>query len=192
MPAEARVTPIWKKQKLFVALFLLAVGGWFWWDGKVGSPRSNERWLAHQELQKSDRLAEWPAYAQSHGWSQEPPHKLFQKPDLIMQFACGAGAALLGVITLLYWAAQKGRVLKSDAEAVHTPAGERVPFSAIVGLGKKKWEDKGLATVLYEIDGRNGKFVLDDYKFDRDATHQILAEIEEKLVERSSTPLAES
>jgi hypothetical protein len=34
------------------------------------------------------------------------------------------------------------------------------------------------------MDGRKGRFILDDYKFDREATHQILAEIEEKLVAR--------
>jgi hypothetical protein len=74
--------------------------------------------------------------------------------------------------------------VRTDEEAVFTPSGTRVPFGAITGVGKKKWEDKGLATVRYEIEGRKGEFVLDDYKFDRDATHQILAEIEEKVAVR--------
>ena len=105
-----------------------------------------------------------------------------------MQLACSGLCAVLGVIALTYWFAQKGRVLKSDAEAVYAPTGTRVPFSAITGLGKMKWEDKGLATVLYEINGRKGKFVLDDYKFDHDPVHQILAEIEARLTagDRSS------
>ncbi len=66
------------------------------------------------------------------------------------------------------------------------PSGVRIPFDAITGLGKKKWEGKGFATVLYKIDGRKGRFLLDDYKFDRDATHQILAEIEERILARSA------
>jgi len=44
MPAEARVTSTWKKQKLFVALFFVGVGLWFFIDGKWTWPRSNERW----------------------------------------------------------------------------------------------------------------------------------------------------
>jgi hypothetical protein len=36
------------------------------------------------------------------------------------------------------------------------------------------------------IGGRKGRFQLDDYKFDREATHQILAEIEEKLLARTN------
>ena len=43
-------------------------------------------------------------------------------------------------------------------------------------------DGKAQVTVRYEVDGRKGQFVLDDYKYDREATHQILAEIEERLV----------
>ena len=186
MSSEAHVTPVWKKQKLFIAVFLFAVAGWFLWDGKVNWPRSNERWLAQDGFQKSGQEEKWPAYAASRGWTTEKPHKLYKSADITMQLACSGLCAVLGVIALAYWLAQKGRVLKSDAEAVYAPAGTRVPFGAITGLGKKKWEEKGLATVLYEIDGRKGKFVLDDYKFDRDPTHQILAEIEEHLSTRSA------
>jgi hypothetical protein len=187
MPAEAYVTAIWKKQKLFVAIFVLAIAAWFFWDGFIGYPRSNERWLAHDQLVKSGREPEWPALAKSHGWSEEVPHKLYHPGDLRMQYICGGFAALLGLVSLAYWLTQKGRVLRSDADAVYSPAGTRVPFDAITGLGKKKWDDKGLATVVYAIDGRQGRFTLDDYKFDRDATHQILAEIEEKLLARTNS-----
>ncbi len=184
MPAEARVTPIWKKQKLFVAVFLLAIGGWFFYDGQIGYPKKNERWREYEKFKTEDRASEWPDYAKSRGWSATPEHKLLTHEDIVGQFAFGGLAALLGVITLAYWAIQKGRVVKTDADAVHTPAGTRVPFSALTGVGKKKWEGKGLATVRFEIEGRKGEFELDDYKYDRDATVQILAEIEQHLSTR--------
>jgi hypothetical protein len=181
MPAEAHVTPIWKKQKLFIAVFLFAIAAWFLWDGKVGYPRSNERWTAHDTMVKEGKEAEWAAYASSRGWSSEPPHKLFKPADITMQLALAAILGASSVVAFAYWFTHKGRILRSDSEAVYSPAGTRVPLSAITGLGKKKWDDKGLATVRYEIDGRKGQFVLDDYKFDRDPTHQILKEIEEHL-----------
>ena len=184
MPAEARVTPIWKKQKLFVAIFLLAIGGWFFYDGQIGYPKKNERWREYEKFKEADRVSEWPDFAKSQGWSATPEHKLLTHEDIVGQFAFGGLAALLGVITLTYWAVQKGRIVKTDADAVHTPAGTRVPFSAITGVGKKKWEAKGLATVRFEIEGRKGEFELDDYKYDRDATVEILAEIEQHLTAR--------
>ena len=184
MPAEARVTPIWKKQKLFVAIFLLAIGGWFFYDGQIGYPKKNERWREYEKFKEADLVSEWPDYAKSRGWSATPEHKLLTHEDIVGQFAFGGLAALLGVITLAYWAIQKGRIVKTDADAVHTPAGTRVPFAAITGVGKKKWEAKGLATVRFEIEGRKGEFELDDYKYDRDATVEILAEIEQHLSTR--------
>ena len=87
---------------------------------------------------------------------------------MLAQFLFGSLCGLGGAIALFYWLAQKNRVVKTDAEAVYSPAGTRVPFDAITGLGVKKWDSKGLATVRYEIDGRKGEFLLDDYKFERD------------------------
>jgi hypothetical protein len=181
MPAEARITPIWKKQKLFIAIFLLAVAGWFLWDGKVGYPRSNERWVAQEQYEQDGKSAEWPAYAARRGWSAEKPHKFFKADAIMLQLTLSVALAVLGGVAFAYWFTQKDRVLRSDEEAVYAPSGTRVPFGSITGLGKKKWDDKGLATVRYEMAGRKGQFVLDDYKFDRDPTHQILAEIEAQL-----------
>ena len=42
---------------------------------------------------------------------------------------------------------------KTDAEAVYTPSGTRVPFGAITGIGKKNWDSKGIAKVRYTVDG---------------------------------------
>jgi hypothetical protein len=184
MPAEARITPIWNKQKFLVAVFLIGIGGWFFSDAAIGYPHSNERWTAHEELVKSGHESDWPAVAKSRGWTEKLPHKYYGKGDVIMQWVCGGFATVLGLLSLAYWLTQKGGVVRTDGEAVYSPAGTRIPFDAITGLGKKHWEQKGLATVLYQMDGRKGRFILDDYKFDREATHQILAEIEEKLVAR--------
>ncbi len=184
MPAEARVTPIWKKQKLFVALFLIAVGLWFFVDGKWTWPQRNVRWKAHDQFEKEKRLNEWPEFAKSKGWKTETPHKYYDQDEILLQFILGSVTVGAGALTLLYWMSQKRRVVKTDAEAVYSPAGTRVPFTAITGLGLKKWDSKGLARVRYEIDGRQGEFELDDYKFDRDPTHEILKEIETHLLAR--------
>ena len=184
MSLEARVTPIWKKQKLFVALFLIAMGGWFYFDGKVGYPRSNERYNAWAKFRSDGNLQDWPVFAKEHGWVEKPPEHEFTRAQIQGQFVYGTLGAVLGLITLAYWFTQKDRVLSADDEAVTTPAGTRVPFAAITGLGLKKWDSKGLATVRYGIDGRKGAFVVDDYKFDTDPTRKILDEIKARLAAR--------
>jgi len=186
MAAEARVTTIWKNQKLFVSLALLAMAGWFFVDGKVVWPRSNERWKAHDQFEKEKRLGEWPTYAADHGWKEEPPEKYYDAEQIFMQFMIATMLGLIGGATLIYWSNQRNRILRLDGETIHTPAGLAVPLTAVTGLGLKRWESKGLATVRYEFDGRKGEFVLDDYKFDRDPTHEIMKEIEGHLVTRNA------
>jgi len=188
MPAEARVTSIWKIQRLFVALFFIGFAGFFFWDGKIGYPRSNERWMAYEQLKSADRTAKWPADAASRGWTSKVPEKLYKPEDIVMQYVCGSVAGIIGLIVLGHWASQKDCVLKSADGVLFEPSGKRIPFESIIGLGKKNWEKKGLATVRYDVDGRRGKFVLDDYKFEAEPTHKILAEIEEYLLAQSAEP----
>ena len=185
MPAEARVSSIWRKQKLFISLFLIAIGGWFCWDGSVGYPRSNERFVKYEEYENARDMAGWREYAKAHGWVTEKPHKFHKPQDIFVQHTLAGLLALAGGIVLIYWLTQKGRVLRSDAKAVYTPAGTRVPFEAITGLGKKNWDAKGLATVRYQLGGKQRQFVIDDYKFDADPTRQIFTEIEERLKARA-------
>ena len=186
MASEARVTSIWKNQKLFVSLALLAMGGWFFVDGKYVWPRSNDRWKAHDQFEKDKRLGEWPAYAAGRGWKEEPPEKYYDKDQIFMQFMLATVLGVIGGITLIYWAGQRNRILKLDGDTLHTPAGTELPLSAITGLGLKKWESKGLAKVRYEVAGKKGEFTLDDYKFDRDPTHEIMKAIEAHLVSRNT------
>jgi hypothetical protein len=186
MPAEAHVTSIWKTQRIFAAVFFIGFAGFFFWDGEVGYPRSNERWLTHEQFSKTDKAADWPAYAASRGWTDQVPEKFHKPEDIFMQYLCGGLSGALGLIVLAYWAMQRGRVLKSDEEGVVAPSGLRVPFESITGLGKKNWDRKGIAKVRFEMGGKKGEFVLDDYKFEQEPTHKILAEIEEKLLSPSA------
>ncbi len=199
MPAEARITPVWTKQKLLAALFPLGFSVFFFWDGAVGYPSADHRYHEWKQYHDEGKLSEWPEIAKQKGWKSNEwdawlndPHQQGRVPEFrwghgkyTEQFVCGSFAFTVGLIVLTYWLSQKNRVVRTDEEAVYSPDGTRVPFTAITGVGKKKWEDKGYATILYKIDGRKGRFLLDDYKFDREATHQILAEIEAKVLARA-------
>lgn len=184
MAVEARISSIWNMQKFFISIFFMAVGLWFFWDGAIKYPASNRRWSAYEQHKTEGRLAEWPAYAAGQGWVEKQPKKFFSKEDIAAQYVCGGLAAIVGVLLFAYWFTQRHRTLRTDAEAVYTPAGTRVPFAAVTGIGKKKWESKGLATVRYEEGGRQLQFIVDDYKFETDPTRQILSEIEEHLMAR--------
>lgn len=186
MPAEARISTTWKRQKLLVGLFVIAFGCYFFFDGFITWPKSNVRWLKHREFVEAKNEMGWGDYAAAQGWTSEVPHKFYERKDIVGQYVFGTLLVTLGGIVLIYWATQIRCVVRSDEEAVYSAAGTRVPFSAITGVGKKQWESKGIARVRYEIDGRRGQFVVDDYKFDTEASRTILKEIEEKLLARTA------
>jgi hypothetical protein len=187
MNLEARVTPIWKRQKLFVALLMLAFGAWFTFDGVIGWPRNNERFAKYQEFAEADNLDGWNAFAKSRGWDPKKPEKLHTPSEIRGQFLYGGLCGVVGLIALGYWLQQCRRTLKLDDDAVTSPGGTRVPFESITGLGLKKWESKGLATVRYEVGGRKGEFVVDDYKFETETAKKILEEIKRQLESRATT-----
>ncbi len=198
MPAEARISPLWKKQKLFISLFFIGFGLWFCFDGFVGYPRNNARYKVWKQHLDEGRETEWPATAAQRGWKVDEwpkyvsehhlegrlPAEPFGRDKIIGQFVYGGIATTIGVLLLIYWMTQKGRVLRMDDEAVYTPAGTCVPFASITGVGKKKWETKGIAKIRYEQEGRQREFVVDDYKFDTEPARAILQEIEGRLLAR--------
>jgi hypothetical protein len=200
MTIEARITPIWKKQKLFVALFLMAFGGWFFWDGFVGYPAKNVRYAAWRGYIVEGKEAEWAEFAKAKGWKGDewppfvkehhfdPKQRAFAMTgeQIMGQKVYGSILVVIGLIVLVYWAQQIRRVLKLDEEGVTSPAGTRVPFEAITGLGLKKWESKGYAKVRYAIGGRKGEFLIDDYKFDTEPTRAIVDEIKRRLERRAA------
>src|SRR5687768_3138127 len=128
MSAEARVTPIWKKQKLFIALFLFGFAAYFFWDGAVGYPRADARYKEWKSYHDSGRLDDWPAYAAQKGWQADEWRKWLDDPHqqgkipaerhgpgkILEQFVCGGLLALIGLVVFVYWLAQKGRVLRTD------------------------------------------------------------------------------
>ena len=179
MTVEAHITPVWKKQKLLLALLLLGFGAWFAFDGVIGWPKSNERWDEYVRLK--DKEGAWPEFAKAKEWAVEPPHRRYEQKDILGQYMIGGLCAAIGLGTLIYWLSQIKRTLRMDDETVTTAGGVRVPFSAISGVGKKLWDSKGIAKVRYMLNGQQGEFIVDDYKFDTKPVRQILEEIEKRL-----------
>jgi hypothetical protein len=176
MPAEARVMRSWIQQKGLIPVFLLGFSLWFLWDGLIGYPRSNERWDAHEA--RKDKPGEWEKYAASRGWTSEPPHRRYATSDIAAQYICAGVAGAVGIFSLIYWLRAKKMSIRSDADAIFTPSGKRVPYGSITLVDRRKWKSKGLATISYSLDGSKGRFVLDDAKYEPTALDTILEDIQ--------------
>jgi hypothetical protein len=183
MPAEAPVMKTWIQQKGFIPVLLIGFSLWFLFDGLVGYPRSNERWDAHESLK--GKSGEWEKLCLARGWKTEPPHKRFEQEDFIGQYVFAGLMGAMGIFSLIYWLRARRSVLRSDAEAVFSPSGTRVPYESITQVDRRKWKSKGLATVFYSLDGVKGRFVLDDAKYEPAGLDVILEDIIQKTAGRA-------
>jgi hypothetical protein len=175
MPAEARITRTWVQQKGLIPVFLIGCSLWFLWDGFFGYPRSNERWDAHERMKATP--SEWENYCAERGWKTEPPHRRYERTDIVGQYVFAGLTGIIGIFSLIYWLRVRRTVLRSDEEGVVTPCGVRVPYGRITTVDQRKWKSKGLATVYYTVDGSKRRFVLDDAKYDPEGLDVILEDI---------------
>lgn len=51
--------------------------------------------------------------------------------------------------------------MKVDDQGYYPPGGSLIPFPTIKILDMRKWETKGLATLVYEADGKENKAKID-------------------------------
>lgn len=183
MPAEAHVMRTWIQQKGLIPVFLFGFAVWFLWDGLVGWPRSNERFDAHARLK--DQSGEWEKLCAARGWTTEAPHKRHERSDIIMQFAIAALTGAIGAFSLVFWLRAKKTFIRSEDDVVITPSGTRVPYASITDLDLRKWKSKGLATIVYSLEGAKGRFILDDAKYDPNGLDAILEDIRQQTAGRA-------
>jgi hypothetical protein len=182
MTHQAKLSKTWKNRQVILSIALLALGAWFIYDGAIGFPKKNVRFRAYHELVVQGRESEWAALAEKNGWPARVPEKEYKPVDLKGQFVLGGvcvAASLFAAGLLLAGMRQR---LRCDDEVVYGATGRRVPFSAITGLDRRRWESKGIMVALYEVDGRKGRLMLDDYKFAE--AEGIIHQIEERLAAR--------
>ena len=98
-----------------------------------------------------------------------------------MQYVMAAVTGAIGLWLLWgVWRA-RGRWIESSDAGLTSSWGQSLDFDKIVSLDKRKWRNKGIAKITYDDGRRNRRFVLDDYKFDRATTGEILREVEAKI-----------
>ena len=77
---------------------------------------------------------------------------------------------------------KRGRLrIESSDEGLTTSWGQQLKFDQITALDKKLWRNKGIAKIQYTDADRRRRLALDDCKYDRDATEDLLRLVESKL-----------
>ena len=87
-----------------------------------------------------------------------------------------------GIPCILWYLRTKGAWLESSDDGLRLSTGQELKLSQITKFDKNKWEKKGIGVLHYADDsGNEQKFVIDDLKFERKTTDQIVAWIETEI-----------
>ena len=160
---------------------------------RVAYPNQRERALKYLEFKEAGQeavfggeedgewLEKWRAYAKEQGWPTSNPGEPKTEADFKVQFAMAGLCGVIGIALFAKVFLSLGTWIEADEEGISTSWGQRVPFDQIASINKKDWAKKGLARIRYADNGRTKRFVLDDFKFLRQPTDEIMRLIEQKV-----------
>lgn len=181
-------TPYRYRLALF-AVGCLVLGLWFLYDGCIAYPKDREIHQAFQAVKKEglegDALLErWKQIAGPKGWPDGTlgdPGK--NRSDFDIQFNLVAGVLLefIGAWFALGAWRHARRWIALDNDNLTTSWGLTIPLEGILTLDKSRWQEKGIALVIADAERGGGRVLLDDWKYDRDATTQIVNTIQARL-----------
>lgn len=173
-----------------IGLAALGACGWFAYDGFVKYPHQQQMWQAHNQIfeehkkrqelyDPNEAAAEWQEMAAAKGWPTKNPEGK-SGTDILTQKAIAGITGPIGLFFCVVFVTSRGRWVQADDQGLTTSAGKRSSYESITSLDKSRWQSKGIAVVHYSSDGQTGRIVLDDWKFEREPTKQILQIVEDR------------
>jgi hypothetical protein len=187
--ATAKLSHAYARRLVMVALLLLGWGLASVYDGVVRYPEQNRRRAKFDTFEKrrgadTGWKTKWKDYARSQGWEVEPP-KHHSGLDTKMQFVMAALCVPVGLGSLFLFLRNRRLQFSADAAGLHGFGAGVIPYAAVTGADKRLWDDKGIAVLRVELNGRRRKVPLDDWKFA--GMEGLLAEVEARLGDSESS-----
>lgn len=176
---------------LLIGVACTAFGGWAIYDVLIKYPaqiprlEAWEKLLADESLDDEQRVQQYRELAQENGWSNKRPtgdetlKKL--KENFIWNYGfiiCGLGIGL--PLIVWYLRNRNSWIELTDGNKITSSWGQTVDFDSITEFDKKNWQQKGIGIVYFGVNGSQ-KFVIDDLKFDRRTTDQIVSTMEKAI-----------
>ena len=176
---------------LVIGLGCVAFAGWSLYDGLVVAPNKIPRAQAWAELQEENLTSDeenkkWKEISTENGWSSKRPSK-DESVESIQHFityqyifiVLGLG---IGLPCLIWYFRTRTSWIESTVDGLRSSSGQELKLSQIQKFDKKKWEKKGIGVIHYKTDDDSVKtFIVDDLKYDRIATDDIVRWVESNI-----------
>ncbi len=188
MSLRAEPTQAFLLKYFVIGLACTGLGLWAVYDALVAYPSMIPRaeyWEsleADESLDAAARNAAYKETAEEKGWSVERPTKKESLKEIqqgiVWQYVFMTLGFGLGIPLLIWYLRNKSTWIESDGKQITSSWGQAVPFADIIKFDKNRWQKKGLGVVHYNDNGSVKKFVVDDLKYDRQITDEIVRKME--------------
>jgi hypothetical protein len=154
----AKAGAYYRNARYIICALALGLGLYFAYDGWIGYPNERERYERMTEQQR----------AVAH-----EPHTLL---DIQIQKELAAALIPLAPILLAFFLHRSRGEYRLSGTTLHVPGHPPVPFDAIVGIDKSKWDRKGIIHIDYKLDDSapTRRLTLDDFIYEQVATDKIV------------------
>ncbi len=182
---RAEVHQPYFRKFLFVFLGASAFAAYCLYDGLVGYPKKLTIAEAYESLPEEGRREAWKELAVEKGWPPRTPQKPAKdiQAGIGQQFFMFAACGLVAIPAVLKWMSGQGTWIEGDETLIRHSNGQEVPIGSITKIDKKKWEEKGIAKIHYDVEGKSSKFVMDDFKYDRASMAELMKLAEANLTQ---------
>lgn len=186
---RANVQASYFRKFLWIAIACVVGIAWCAYDAWVTYPAKLEIAEAYESIAETDEgLEQWTQMAEENNWAPEAPRESSQKIQSLIhnQYLMIICFTLVGGFMFLKWYLPRGSWIEGDETHFQNSRGRRVSLDALVRIDTSRWEEKGIAVLHFNAGWKSRKFVLDDFKYDQEATGKLLEIAKEKLVELGS------
>ena len=187
MNQRAKIARHYQVRLLLISLLALFGGLYFLYDGLVGYPHLQAMYQQYQQIKQDypqDYNQQWVKTAQERGWPREGP-EYKSDTDILTQKIIAAILLPIGVLMLGRVLFNRGRWIAMNEQGLIDHAGRRVDFETITSLDESRWQRKGIAVVHYQSDGQAGRFILDDWKYERAAVTEMVKHLRQMKPQES-------
>lgn len=130
-------------------------------DYDLEQPWPEELVNGFEKLEKDDPESLWRELAVRKGWDEKVADELMHKGKINEQYWVAGVCGVLILISLFFILRIMGRNMRVTDKSYFAPGGKEIPFSEMTVIDKRKWDNKGLATIQYEENGSTKKAKVD-------------------------------
>ena len=177
---------------LAIGLATLAYGAYAGYDAVVTGPyrlAKSELWEPidlNTSLSEEAKMEQWREIAKEHGWSTKRPKEKYKVKDarefIWFNYGLMIFCGLIALPCLLWCLANRSKWIESTEKGLRNSSGQELTLDQITKVDKAKWDKKGITIVHYTDNlGAKNKFLIDDLKFERTTTDEIMAWVEQNI-----------